>query len=739
MSRIRGKSWCLLTILLVAITVMAAAPSPSWAKMDIQFTEAEKALIARTQNGNPIKIGIIPHAFPLSDCPPEAPTFTGTNVEMLSLITDASGLQFEYHRVPTEQGTPYYALKQNMVQLVAGTIKLDVFLSNPELVLSDRFCDGSAICIATSNANVGMLKTGKVAVMHGYQAGVEFSRKQFPEHEVVLYPNNKEVVKAVRDGRADLAMISRYVGIYELQSPFNENLTVLAPYQMLVDSCIMGLNTPESRLAVSIINKALAKIGDDEANHVQMHFSISHPYQFTPLEFVFKYRYIILTALIVMTVLGIMAAKLLSTRKEGKILARDPLTGALSEAGFELEVSKVIAKSDEPLFITDFDISHFSAYNELHGKEKGDELLKEIVKIVKSFLCEQDVICRSYADKFKVLSQKDTIDDLIVDIKTANIMFNRLIENRMVFKFGVYPITDKTIPIGKMLDFAAAAKKNVKNDPNLFIGIFDSKLHDSYVCEAKILEMFDAALDNNEFVAYYQPKFDTISQRIIGAEALARWVKPDGQIIPPNSFIGLLEKNGQIKHLDFHILEQVCMLISRLIANGIEVVPISVNFSRVHMFSDNFINKINQMVECYNVPKHLIEIECTETAIAFDVDVSKDVLGRLQSLGFKIAMDDFGQAYSSLNTLRTMPLDVVKLDRGFMLSASDEDRERSKKIIKNVSAMLRDLSLKIVAEGVETEGQYIFLKSVGCDYIQGYYFSRPVDEQSFVNMLKQGK
>lgn len=731
----------LVTACMALLVVASVAPVLAFAQSDgvaeIPFTDEEQALILRTQNGEPITIGIIPHTFPLSECPPEYSDYTGINVEMLALITQKTGLRFTYCRVPIEKNSPYESLKANDFTLVAGTIKLDAFLQNPELILSDRLCDGSAVCIAKRDTAPNTLKSGKIAVMNGYQAGIVFAEKLFPNLKIVLYPNNEDVLRAVRSGHTDLAMISRYVGIYQLQNPLNEYLVSLEPYQMVADSCVMGLNTPETQTAISIINKALSQIGEDEYSHVQMNFSITHPYRLVATQFLFKYRYILLAGVVICLLVSYLIAKLLYSQKERFLLSRDELTGAFSEVGFELAVSKAILKPGLPLFITDFDIQHFSRYNELCGKQKGDELLKNIVTIVRSFLCEQDIICRSYADNFKALTRKDSLESLIADIQKATALFGQSVDSDLVLHFGIYPVTDHNIPIVKMLDFAAVAKKTVKNNSQDFIGVYDEKLHKRLINDARMLSSFDSAIENKEFIAYYQPKFDVTTKEIIGAEALVRWRNSDGSMIPPMEFIELFEKNGQIRRLDFYMLKRVCEFQQKLMLLRLPLVAISVNFSRVHLHSSDFTEKVNQIVERFGVPKHLIEIECTETTMTNDVDLTKSILGSLQAQGFSISMDDFGKAYSSLNTLCAIPLDIVKLDSGFLLAKPGDERERARKIIRGVVSLVHDLSLHVIAEGVETEEQYDFLKSVGCDSIQGYYFSRPLDEASFFKMLTE--
>lgn len=712
-----------------------AATTPTQGAKTLQLSEAEQSLVAGTQNGEPLSIGIIPHTFPLSECPPEAPEYAGINVEMLAIISELSGLQFEYSRIPLEKQTPYQLLQEETVDLVAGTIKLDTFLQNPNLVLSSRLSDGSAACFAKRSTNPSILTTGKIAVMSGYQAGFEFSAELFPAFEIVTYPSNQEVMRAIRNNAADFAIVSRYVGIYELQNPMNENLTELSMYKMEKDSCVMGINTPQNQIAISIINKALDAIGNDGYNFVQMNFSLMNPYRMSISEIIYKYRYFLMLACVAIIGFLFLTIRLYSTQKERERLSLDPLTGALSEAGFKLATTNVLFKASKPLFITAFDISHFSNYNELHGKAQGDELLKNIVKIVKSLLCEQDIICRSYADHFIALSSKDKLENLISDINIAIDRFNEIAQSNIALKFGVYPVTDTTVSISKMLDFAAMAKKQFKDNPKINIGVFNEDLLTRHVSELKMISTFKDAILHKEFVAYYQPKFDTTQKTIIGAEALVRWVSDDGTLIPPVQFIELFEKGGQIQHLDFYMLEQVCIFLNSLIAQKIPVLPIAVNFSRVHLYSDEFIQKLNQIVEQYGIAKHLIEIECTETTILNNIDLTRECLGRLQEQGFSIAMDDFGSAYSSLNTLSSIPLDVLKLDRGFLLATLSHEKAKAKIIIRSVINLAHDLSLKVVAEGVETESQYQFLKNLGCDFIQGYYFSKPLTEPDFLELL----
>ena len=713
------------------LVTSAAAPT----NIELNLSNEERELIAHSQSGSPVRMAIIPHTFPLSDCPPNTSDFVGINMELLRQISELTGLCFSYYSIPVEEMTPYQMMQEGTVSLVAGTIKLDAFLNNPELILSDRLSDGSAICIAKQGTVPTKDARGKIAVMKGYQAGFEFAKELFPTYEVVPYPDNQKVMSAVREGSTDLALISRYVGIYQMQNPLNEDLVQLTTYKMENDSCVMGINTPENQLIISIINQALAVIGVDGYNYTQMNFSLSNPYKLTFWEWLYKYRYLIVLTGTALITFSVLVVRLKYTQKEHKKLSFDSLTGALTEAGFELAARNVLSKISQPLFITDFDVHLFSIYNELNGKAEGDVLLKNIVKIAKEHLCEQDIICRAYADHFKVLSTNESLDALTADIRGAVEDFNKAAQNTISFNFGIYAIKDKTIPISKMLDFAAIAKKHIKEDSNTFICVFDESLHNRYMNDALMLSSFQNSVANKKFTAYYQPKFDVADKTVVGAEALVRLKKDDGTLVPPSEFIDLFEKSGQIQQLDFYMLEQACIFLKGLEEKGIPMLPIAVNFSRVHLYNENFANEVKQMVERYGIPKRFIEIECTETTMINDINLTREVFTELQKQGYSIAMDDFGNAYSSLNTLYSIPFDILKLDRGFLMTTLSHEKMKANIIISSVIGLAHDLSLRVVAEGVETEEQYQFLKKLDCDYIQGYYFSRPLNESQFLDLL----
>ena len=234
------------------------------------------------------------------------------------------------------------------------------------------------------------------------------------------------------------------------------------------------------------------------------------------------------------------------------------------------------------------------------------------------------------------------------------------------------------------------------------------------------------ALLNNEFVMYLQPKYSISANRIIGAEALTRWISPEKGMISPADFIPLFEKNGFIVKLDRFIWEEACKKIRSWIDKGITPVPISVNISREYLHSFDVVEYISELVKKYNIPKHYLELEITESAESTGVE---GIVGRLKDAGFTMLMDDFGSGYSSLNMLKTTRFDVLKIDRDFLSEFMESDRGR--KIIAHTISMSHDIGLDIIAEGVETTEQAHFLSVCGCDAAQGFLYSRPLSQKDF--------
>jgi EAL domain-containing protein (putative c-di-GMP-specific phosphodiesterase class I) len=275
---------------------------------------------------------------------------------------------------------------------------------------------------------------------------------------------------------------------------------------------------------------------------------------------------------------------------------------------------------------------------------------------------------------------------------------------------------------------------------------FTQGLKKKQVDEAKLSSLMKSALDNNEFILWFQPQYSTSSNKLVGAEALCRWINNEGQIISPAIFIPVTEKNGFIRYLDKEIWRKAFGTLRRWIDEGYDPVPISINISRVSLESDGIYYTIKYLKDEYNIPPELVHFEITESAYIGDEGNFLQRINLIRSLGFKIAMDDFGNGYSSLNSLKDIPIDIIKLDMGFLNDnnniASEKQeatdlQNRGGTIISSVIRMAQKLKYITVAEGVENQAQAQFLKSIGCDIIQGFLYAKPMPEDAFISLLKE--
>ncbi|MEG2378380.1 MAG: EAL domain-containing protein, partial [Clostridia bacterium] len=292
---------------------------------------------------------------------------------------------------------------------------------------------------------------------------------------------------------------------------------------------------------------------------------------------------------------------------------------------------------------------------------------------------------------------------------------------------------DKDEDILAAIEKSNIARKSAKDGYATSVAIYDAKMQQRIDRDIELETATASALENGEFKLFIQPKYSLESGEIVGGEALVRWIKADGTIIMPNEFISLFEQTGAISDMDLSMLTQLCAFQRGELDRGIPAVPISINQSRRYMYSPNYVDVIREKLRENNVPAHMIELEITENLVYTDIDKLICVLEVLHKAGFSISLDDFGSGYSSLNVLKKLQVDTLKLDR-FMLSKT-LDSEREKTVVASIIRMAKELNMSVVAEGVETYEQVVFLRECGCETAQGYYYSKPVPAERFEELL----
>ena len=379
------------------------------------------------------------------------------------------------------------------------------------------------------------------------------------------------------------------------------------------------------------------------------------------------------------------------------------------------------------------DIDKFRLVNAFFGAEEGDNLLKYIAKYLLGLDKEHEHVTFGHmnADIFTVcLGYKEEADLLNFMKKLDKVVLEYPLDFDVAMTYGIYLLEDNAEAVGEIYERANLAAKNCKNDFNIRnYAFFEGKMHDEIVKEQMIVNNMRSALNNNEFVLYLQPKYELHTNTLSGGEVLVRWLDPKRGMISPGDFIPVFERNGFIMKLDYYVWEKACQLIRKWLDEGRKPYPISVNISRVSLYNPRLTDLLCGLVQTYNIPPALLQLELTESAYTTNQQTIKTMMSTLQQKGFQIMMDDFGSGYSSLNVLKDIEVDILKIDMRFL--SDTENEARSENILAAVVRMAKWLNLPVIAEGVERKEQVLFLKSIGCEYVQGYYFARPMPVEEY--------
>ena len=415
---------------------------------------------------------------------------------------------------------------------------------------------------------------------------------------------------------------------------------------------------------------------------------------------------------------------------------RDELTGMPREKEFIGAVSRLLDEGDCRHFcMVNLDVKQFKLFNEWYGREAGDFVLAGIG----SYLCrresEDGLVCGYLGqDDFFVFMPYDPRDvqRLYDDVYDAIANYGATMTFYPVL--GVCLVEDNST-VYELMDHAMLATNSARNDIKHHIRLFEIEMHERTEAEFRLLTEFQQAMANGDICFVLQPQCRISTGQIIGCEALARWHKGDGEIFQPNDFIPVLEKFGFIPDLDRYIWEMVCACVKDWIGKGLEYVPVSVNVSRQDIYEFDVAEYFEKLLRKYDLPPSLIKIEITESAYIDDSNKVGDTVRKLREKGFLVLMDDFGSGYSSLNTLDSLSVDVIKLDMLFM-RMDDEGKRKSIRIIESMVNMAQMLDLSVIAEGVEEKEQADFLHSLGCRYVQGFYFYKPMYPDEFEKLIR---
>lgn len=412
----------------------------------------------------------------------------------------------------------------------------------------------------------------------------------------------------------------------------------------------------------------------------------------------------------------------------------DELTGIYNKQAFYTKTKEMLLDNPDKNFdLLRINIERFKVLNDLFGESTGDKLLRYIGKFLKEINLPLCVSGRLYADNFVVCYEAGKGDSRRMINTLQMVADSFAINNRTILSFGLYRIDDKTLPVSVMCDRANMALWKAKGNFKNPYCEYDEKMRQQVLKEQKIINAMEMAIQNKEFTLYLQPKYNIEKGTIIGAEALVRWISQENGFISPGDFIPVFENNGFVYEVDKFIWEESCRYLRKWLDEGREVHPISVNVSRIDLYDPKLVKHLVDLREKYQLPSQYLELEITESAYTEDPEQIITITRQLREAGFVILMDDFGTGYSSLNMLKDIQIDVLKLDMGFLKSS--DYSAKGGNILTAILKMAESLKMQTIAEGVETKEQVEFLKGIGCKYVQGFYYSKPLPVGEFEKLI----
>lgn len=722
------------------------------------FTKEELQYIKQAA---PILVSYDPSFAPLTYQSKKSGQITGVTADIFEFIAKNSGLRFEFEA--HNQTEALQLLQQGKISALA--------LSDGDYLWDGRNNINSTLYYL--RAPTSMItrydsdKLEVIALPQGYQLS-EAIKAANPHYTFKYYPSIEDCLNAVLHNKADAACTNTHVaGAYLSRSAY-QGMRTITLAQPINEMCV-GLSASGDPKLFSIINKCIQYLPTEQVDAYLVTHS-ANTKEVSMLEFIEQHLWqvgcivILVLSIIILLIGSNLRNALRSNRRIQDLLYKDELTGLYNMNGFYQKWEENNTPSKQQSFVVLYngfwkkkeennppqkqqsfvllysDICQFKFINDNFGFATGDQVLQASGKILQEILEDDEFCGRISSDHFALLLKYNCWEHL--DKRMQNFV-KKLncwrkaktdIPYKIDFVFGVCLIEkNATIDLHQKLDLANYSRRYAKDTPGSFIVLYDEKMRAQALLAQQLESRLDQALQENEFVVYYQPKVSMKDGSIIGSEALIRWNHPDKGFLMPGVFIPIFEKNGMVKKVDLWLFEEVCKTMRTWSEKGYPLFPVSCNFSRLHFQQSDFPARICEIADRWNVPHHLLELEITESVLLEESTTIAEVFQILKEMQFKIAIDDFGSGYSSLGQLQQLTADVLKLDRSFVSHGVAGMREKI--VVGNVIHMAGELGMQVICEGVETQAQSITLQEIGCKYSQGFYFYRPMQLENYEQLL----
>lgn len=707
------------------------------------FTKEENDFI---ENAGPITIKLMLGSKPLSYMENGEPN--GIFVDYLKLLSEKSGLEFDIQlqsSPTTMEEETAKIVEDNYLMLRAKRALLNSEAGEQLIHTNTLFSTHLSYVMERDKVGEGLSSDAVFAATREMGYLEALLKKTSANYTVQYYDSTADCLEAVIDGEADVAIQDAYMVTYLMQKPkYADNLVECPGDDFYNGMCLIA--SPDQQMLINILNKTIHHITAEEQENIVTMELLMNPYEQEIGDLLYKYwlpiliiALVLLIGFLIYTSLmrGITDLKLQKQESEilQKKVQRDPVSKAYNRAYFYEKAKEMIKDSTEEMCIVMMDIVNFKVVNDLYGMANGDRLLSQVARELEKLGQNKEfLVSRFSGDHFYMCMKKADYETIKFPKKFKTSLGNMDVN----VTYGVFFVEDqKDVPINIMCDRASLAAHNKESRMLDYIRYYSDAERTKILKEQEIENEMEQALDSRQFCVFVQPKYDLSREKIVGGEALVRWKHPQKGMIPPFEFIGVFEKNGFIIKLDYFVWEETCKLLSKLKKEGYGGYPISINVSRAHFYGNELIGQLQKLVEKYDLEPQELELEITETICAEDPEIIYKKVRQLQDAGFKVAMDDFGSGYSSLNMLKEMPLDIIKMDLKFLDGGDNE--EKSHYILQTLISLAQNMKLLVVVEGVETKVQVEFLRGIGSYYAQGYYFSKPVESATYESMLKENR
>lgn len=702
----------------------------------VLLTTGEKEYLAEKQT---LVVGYVDNYYPFSYM--EDGEFKGLTRELLESGLHATGLKLEYVLLENRQ--------EARTALQNGKIDIFAYSTDREFILKEyglkSICDYAQVplvLVMDKNKELDEVQTLGTATFLEEKTQMA----AIPDSvEVFTYDIQQQCIESLLEDEVDAVLCDGYFAEHLLRTDFKYGNLEIKSVVNGEYSISVAISNQENVLA-DILQKTIADI---DSKMISEYMLRENTYPLVSITDFIENNSLIIIGMILFVmaiVIFVILHMLADSRKIQRLMYKDTKMDIWNMNYFTYWGEQKLLSEKKQKYATCYlNLSKFRRYNIIYGWNAGEHILKILVDELKGFVTPELEICaRNQGDRFVLLltykeeeALFERIKDLITSIETR---IQRETGDYMHLQVGVYFIPNSKVDLRLCIDYANQALEFIDSKEGHLIKVYDESLK-TLLKDRHDREMLLESVDmQNDFVAFYQPKVDIRDNKIVGAEALVRFKDPteNGVIRAPYYFVPYYEQTGKITELDFFVLETVCKMLRRRLDAGLSIVPISCNFSRMHFVKAGFVERFENILNQYNISKEMIEVEVTETLIMEEMEheLVKATFDELKKKGIHLSIDDFGSGYSSLGVFEQIPASVVKMDRSFFLNQKNPDRQI--KIMRGIVTLSEELDTQVVCEGVETRKDVSLMEEIGAFVAQGYYYSKPVPEDIFEELVTSG-